>query len=127
MRPDDNWRETRLLAEDLDVLLGLPKNVTEDYLKILENLIIHRFVEKIADEEDFRGKDYQIELPYIGSLIVSISENSKISTDFVVRNSFYRKLKSACFSKTSPLVDQCADILGRDLAQKFEEGTINDE
>ena len=36
MKSDDNWKETRLLAEDLQNLIGLPSKVTEDYLKIIE-------------------------------------------------------------------------------------------
>lgn len=121
MRPDDNWKETRILAEDLDTLLGLPKDITEDYLKILENLIVHRFVEQLEDCQDFRNKDCQIELPYLGSLVISVNEKNKISTDFVVRDTFYRKLRNALYSKESPLVSQCGKILGEDLVKRFEE------
>lgn len=121
MRPDDNWKETRILAEDLDTLLGLPKDITEDYLKILENLIIHRFVEQLEDCHDFRGKDCQIELPYLGSLVISVDDKNKLSTDFVVRDTFYRKLRNAFHSKESPLISQCGKILGEELVKKFEE------
>lgn len=120
MKPDDNWRETRLLAEDLDTLLDLPVNTTEEFLKIMENLIIHRYVEAISNE-DFKGKDCQIELPYIGSLIVSTDDKGHLSTDFVVRKAFNRKLRNAYYNRESPLINQCAKILGQDLVEKFEE------
>lgn len=121
MRPDDNWKEVRLLAEDLDTLLGLPKEVSEDYLKILENLIVHRFIETISNE-DFRGKDCQVELPYLGSLVVSVDESDKLSLNFIPRSTFYRKIKNAYYKRESPLVTQCAEILGQDLVKKYEEG-----
>lgn len=120
MKPDDNWAETRILAEDLDTLLGIPKGVSEDYLKVLENLIVHRLVEQVREEKDFRGKDCQIELPYLGSLIISIDNKNKISTNFVVRDTFYRKIRKAFHTKESPLVSQCSKILGEDLLNKFE-------
>lgn len=123
MKSDENWKESRLLAQDLELIAGVPVEVTEDYLKIIENLIIHKFVE-ILSNEDFRGKDCQVELPYLGSLVVSVDEKNKMSTNFVVRNSFYRKLRKAYLHRESPLVEQCSSILGDHLVELFEKGDI---
>ena len=128
MKSDDNWKETRLLAEDLQNLIGLPSKVTEDYLKIIENLLIHKFLEVVMETDDFKGKDCQIELPYLGSLVISVDDKDKLHVDFTVRNIFYRKLKSAYYNRESPLTEQLEKILGQELVQRFEEGgSILDE
>lgn len=126
MKPDDNWKETRLLAEDISQLLNIPRGVTEDYLSVVENLIIHKFIE-CTNGEDIRGQEVSIELPYLGSLIVSVDEKGHITTSFVVRNVFYRKLKNAYQKHESPLVSQLGDILGKALVERMEEGEIEDE
>lgn len=126
MRTDDNWKETRVLAEDLNTLLNLPNNISEEYFKVLENLIVHKFLEKLLEDEDNNGKDYSIELPYIGTIVVSV-ENDRLSTSFSVKSSFYKKIKSAYDTKESPLVKQCSDILGEVLSRKFLEGADSSE
>lgn len=126
MRPDDNWKETRLLAEDISQLLNIPRGVSEDYLTVVENLIIHKFIECV-NGEDIRGQEVSIELPYLGSLIISVDDRGHLETSFVVRSSFYRKLKNAYQKNESPLVTQLGAILGQSLVEKMEEGRIEDE
>lgn len=123
MRPDDNWKEVRASAEDLSDLLNIPVRATEDFLTVLENLIVHKFVETISDEE-CRGKDIAIELPYLGTLVVSIDENDQMSLNFVARKVLYRKVKNAYVKRESPLVSQLESILGDHLVRKMEEGEI---
>jgi len=120
MNPDNNWKETRLLSQDLSELLGVPVQATEDFLLVMENLIIHKFIETISDE-DFRGKDCQIELPYLGSLVISVDDKDRMSINFVVRKSFYKKIKNAYNNKNNPLSDQLCKILGYKLSQIIEE------
>lgn len=123
MRPDDNWKEVRASADDLSDLMNIPVRATEDFLTVLENLIVHKFVETISDEE-CRGKDIAIELPYLGTLVVSIDENDQVSLNFVARKVLYRKIKSAYIKRESPLVYQLETILGDYLVKKMEEGEI---
>lgn len=123
MRPDDNWREVRASAEDISDLMNIPVRATEDFLTVLENLTVHKFVETISDEE-CRGKDIAIELPYLGTLIVSIDEDDQVSLNFVARKVLYRKIKSAYVKRESPLVSQLESILGDHLVKKMEEGEI---
>lgn len=121
MNADDNWKETRLLAEDLENLLGVPKNINEDYLKIIENLIIHKFVEQIMDDDESINNDYCIELPYLGSLIISINNINQLDINFVPRAAFYKKIRNAYIKKESPLLDQCTKILSNEYVKRFEE------
>lgn len=123
MRPDDNWRETRASAEDLSELLGIHPKATEDFLVVLENLIVHRFLEAISDD-DCSGKDISIELPYLGTLVVSFDDHDQISTNFVIRKVLQRKIKTAYLKRTSPLVSQLETILGDHLVKKMQEGDI---
>lgn len=127
MKPDDNWKETRLLCDDISNLLDIPRGVSEDYLTVLENLIIHKFAEAVCLEEDCRGKDFSIELPYLGSLIVSIDSKNHMSVNFAVRSAFYKKLRAAYTRKESPLTSQMYSILGDLLIEKMEEGEIDCE
>lgn len=126
MVPDENWKETRLTAEDLSLLLGVPVSTIENFLSVLENLIIHRFVEKLGDE-DCCNNDYSVELPYLGSLVVSVNDSSKVSLSFVARNSFYRKIRRACNMRESPLPNMIGQVLGESLVKKLEEGDIFNE
>lgn len=127
MNPDNNWKETRLLAEDISTLLGVPAKTVEDFLLVLENLIVHRLAETIS-QEDFNGKDCSVELPYLGSLVVSCDDKGKVSTDFVVRPALYRKIRAVVnHSSTSPLIKQLCEILGEDCVRKMEEGTLSNE
>ena len=125
MKVDDNWRETKVTLEDMESLLGIPSRVSEEYLKILENLLVHRFLEEMLSCEEDQAS-YQVDLPYLGSLVIH-KKGTKLSTDFAPSSSFYRKLKKAANSQESPLVRQCAKLLGQDLAEIFtEEGSIYD-
>lgn len=126
MNPDENWKETRVTAQDLSQLLGIPVKATEDILTVLENLIVHRFVEKISDD-DIRGTDVSIELPYLGSLIVSVRDNGGVETSFVPRKVFYNKIKKACYSRNSPLVEQLSKVLGEELVSRMEKGEVEED
>ena len=122
MKVDDNYRESKILAEDLSVLID--GFVTKDLLfifKTLENLIIHDLVEQINKEDDPKGKDFEIVLPYLGSLVISVSDKNKLSTNFVVRNSFYHDLRKYYNKNESPLTEQYAKLLGEALSKKYEE------
>lgn len=119
MNPDENWKETRATAEDLSILLGVPTSTTEEFLKVLENLIIHRLVEVLSDSE---SEDVAIELPYLGSLVISDPKKKYPDISFVPRKAFYRKIKDACQSLKSPLTSQIGVALGQKLVQIFEEG-----
>jgi len=125
MNPDNNWIETRLYAQDLSSLLGIPVQATENFLLVLENLIVHKIAERVP--EDSHNKDISIELPYLGSLIISIDSKNKVTTNFVIRNALYKKIRTACHKKESPLSDQISNILGDHLVHLMEEGAIIDE
>lgn len=123
MRPDDNWKDTRASAEDLSELLNIPVKATEDFLTVMENLIVHKLVETISDE-DILGKDIAIELPYLGSLVISIDDRGHLSTNFVIRGTLYKKIRNAYLKRESPLVSQIESILGDDLVKRMKEGDI---
>lgn len=125
MNPDNNWKDTRASAEDLSLLLGVSVQTVEDFLVVLENLIIHKYVEELS-KTDESTVDINIELPYLGSLVVSTNEKGQISTSFAVRRTFYRKLKKATNLMESPLTSQLCKILGNQLVEKFEEGMIDE-
>lgn len=127
MNPDNNWKETRATSKDLSELLGVSVSTVEDFLTILENLIIHRFVESIAESED-PPEDISIELPYLGSLVVSTvgGKGGRLSISFVPRQSFYKKVRKAYLSLESPLINQVNLILGGHLVEMLEEGEIGE-
>lgn len=125
MNPDENWKETRLTAKDLSVLLGVSVSTVEEFLVVVENLLIHKLVETLSEVDDIGNTDVCIELPYLGSLVISIDKR-KVSTNFVVRPSLYRKIKKACSSLESPLTEQLGEILGECLLKKYEEGEIGE-
>lgn len=120
MNPDDNWLQVKDLCKDMESLTEIPCSVLEDLFKILENLIVHKFVENSLE---FDGKDLEIVLPYIGSLVISSTEDKNgFSTTFTMRNAFYRKLKDAYRTKNSPLVSQLNSVLGKELVERFKNG-----
>lgn len=125
MNPDENWKETRLTAKDLSVLLGVSVSTVEEFLVVVENLLIHKLVETLSEVDDIGNTDVCIELPYLGSLVIS-TDKRKVSTNFVVRPSLYRKIKKACSSLESPLTEQLSTILGECLLKKYEEGEIGE-
>ena len=125
MNPDENWKETKATSKDLSELLGVPESSTQEFLEILENLIIHRLVESLLSEDTISEKDFSVELPYLGSLIVSLSgSRDNVSLSFVPRNTFYRKIRRACHTLESPLNAQISSILGGHLAKSYEEGGL---
>lgn len=123
MKVDDNWKQTRVLAQDLNKLLNLPTETSEKYLQILENLIVHKFLESVLSKED--NTCYEIELPYLGTLIIEVTDKGHLSTDFVVRPLFFKKLQAAYNTNESPLIQQCTDLLSEKLVKQFEEGEIS--
>lgn len=128
MTSDENWKETQVLIKDIAQLLGVPPGMTKDLLKVMENLIVHNLVELIAKEKNPSDKDYAIELPYLGTLVVSLTgSRDQVSTSFVPRKSFYRKLRKACHTLESPLVEQVGQILGEHFAELYEEGGVEED
>lgn len=127
MNPDENWKETRATSKDLSELLGVSVSTVEDFLTILENLIIHRFVEVISESEESL-EDVSIELPYLGSLVISTinGKGSRLSISFVPRQSFYKKVRKAYLSLESPLINQVNSILGNRLVEMLKEGEIGE-
>lgn len=127
MKTDENWKQVRLLSKDLETLLDLPLKEIEEYNEVFQDLIIHKFIEDVSKEDDPRGLDYEIILPYIGSLIISISDKGKISsTNFVCRPAFFHDLRKAYNSLESPLVKRYSKILGKTLVDKYNEENGND-
>ncbi len=126
MRSDENWKETRATAQDMELLTGVPVSITENYLKLLENLILHKFTEQVSTNKDLRGTDCQITLPYLGDLIVSISDNSQLTTSFVVRPSFYKKLIKCYTKKESPLITQISTLVEDEFVRKFNANESGD-
>lgn len=128
MNPDENWKETKATANDLSKLLGIPESSTIEFLEVLENLIIHRLVESLLTEDKISDKDFLVELPYLGSIVVSLTgARDRVSISFVPRNTFYRKIRKACHTLESPLNDQVSFILGSSLSKLFEEGGFSRE
>lgn len=126
MTPDENWKETRVLAKDISLILGTPDKDVEELLKTIENLIVHKLVEAMTTEE-ISNKDFSVELPYLGTLVVSISgSRDSVSTNFVPRRTFYRKIRKACHTLESPLTSQLCEKLGEHYATLYEEGEINE-
>lgn len=126
MIPDDNWKQTRILAEDMsDLLANVSVEDTETFLKVLESLIVHRFVEETIKVNDFRGKDCEIDLPYLGSLVISIDDKNKMSINFTARKVFERKLRAAYVHHESPLPNTMSKLLGKHLVSKMEDGDIS--
>lgn len=121
MRPDDNWRETRAYASDVSSLDD--KVDTKDVERIfneVEDVIVHRFIELLNDMEDCQGTDVQIELPYLGSLVISFDDSGKMSYNFVVRQVLSKKLKSAYTSRESPLTEKYAKLLSDKFIKNLE-------
>lgn len=128
MNPDNNWKETRATAEDLSKLLGVSVSAVEDFLVVLENLIVHKIVEALSssDQSDSgEDREVSVELPYLGSLVVSIlGKRESVSLSFCPRSSFYKKVRKACHMLESPLVSQLERVLGEKLLKMFEEGEL---
>lgn len=123
MTPDENWKEVKILSEDLSALLGVSEKSTKEFLTTLENLIIHRLTEQVSLSEETHDVEYSIELPYLGTLVVSVEgPRDLVSLSFVARNSFYRKVRKACHHQESSLNSQVASQLGEHLVNLFEKG-----
>lgn len=127
MRVDDNWKKTRILAQDIDQLLGLPVETSEKYLQVLEDLIIHNFLELVLSTDTKDETVFELELPYLGTLIITVKNGKHLSTDFVARPLFNKKLQTAYTAEKSPLVHTCVDLLSKKLVKQFEEGELPNE
>ena len=126
MKTDNNWIETRILSDDISSLLGVPNKTTEDFLLTIENLVVSRLLTVLGDD-DCKGKDYSIELPYLGTLVVSCSNKGNITTNFVCRPLFYRKIRKAVNCRVNPLEYQIGKVLGDYLVSKMEGDIESDE
>lgn len=121
MNPDQNWKETKVITQDVETVLEVPCNEVNEILSLVEKLAIHRFVEILSDHE-FKDKDVAIELPYLGTLILSINSRGKITYNFVVRNSMYREFRDAYRNRKSPLESELSKKLSSELVKRFEGG-----
>ena len=120
---DDSWIVIDDLLSDLEKLTEIPKSISRDFLKIIENLIVHKFIEKVNEidlESDISGKDIEIVVPLIGSLVISIGDDKKISDNtFTMNKKFYNKLKESLDTRESPLVLYLSKIVGEDLVRRY--------
>ena len=121
MNPDQNWKETKVVTQDVETILEVPCNEVNEILSLVEKLAVHRFVELLSDHE-FKDKDVAIELPYLGTLVLSINNRGKITYNFVVRNSVYREFRDAYRNRKSPLESDLSKRLGSELVKRFEGG-----
>ncbi len=130
MKVDENWKQSRILAQNINRLLELPVETSEKYLQIVEEVILHTFLEMVlsAGEESNPGLDqvFEIELPYLGTLVIT-AHDKHLSTDFVVRPTFYKKLQNVYLKKVSPIIQTCNELLSQELVKQFEEGEIKGE
>lgn len=118
MKTDENWKETRVLSEDIEVLFGIPRRTTEEFLDFLEQLIVHKYLEAFSDSDE--NTDIALELPYLGTLVVT-GKKGKTSVSFSPRKKFYQRLRRAQ-DGVSPLSESLSDLLGKDLVNKMEKG-----
>lgn len=128
MKVDENWKQSRILAQNLDRLLNLPVETSEKYLQIIEDVLLHTFLEMVLSEvssDTETDQVYEIELPYLGTLVITVREGKHLSTDFVVRPTLYKKLQNVYLKKESPLIHTCNNLLSQQLIKQFEEGEIN--
>lgn len=122
---DCNWKETKLTIQDLSTLLGVSTKTLKEFFEVVENLLVHKFLEEVLKSDSLEDTDIEVALPYLGSLVLSLNKKN-ISTNFVIDNNLYKKLKKAYLSKESPLTDQICKLLGKDLLDKFEDGVMNE-
>jgi len=119
MRTDTNWIETRFLSENVAEFLGKSTEEVEEILKTCENFLIHRFLEIYLNDETHKDKDYAIELPYIGTFVVSFTTEVSRTFNFVPRQAFLFKLKKAYNQKESPLTKQLTKNLENKLVTEY--------
>lgn len=118
---DNNWKQTRVTSEELSELLGIPVSTVENFFEVLENLILHKLLEEMGSGSTI-GKDFEIILPYLGSVVISWGAYNRISYGFSLRTVFFRKLKKMHYTRTSPLAEQLCNLVSKDLLNKFDEG-----
>lgn len=126
MISDGNWHETRVEAQDIADLCGLPLKTVESFLVVVENVILHSFYEQ------YRGRDrksdmddFSVTLPYLGDLVISVdskkdSDEKSVSIGYVPRKAFYEKIKGITEGQLSPLTRQIYKELGAMLKENFE-------
>ena len=117
---DENWEETRFLVQNVSKFLEKDPKEVDEVLKTCENFVIHRFLEMYLEDEDHTGKDYAVELPYLGTLIISFSTKVSSTYTFVPRKQFVKKLKRAYNQEESPLVEQLTKKLGEKLVADYK-------
>ena len=124
---DKNWQETRVTAKDLEELLGIPAEVSEELFKTVENLALHKLVEEFIKNKSTVGKDFAVSLPYFGTLVISFGYHDKLTWNFVPCGTFLKTLRAVHWSKESPLTEQLCEVLSKDLMKTLEGGELIDE
>ena len=117
---DENWEETRFLAQNVAKFLNKDPKEVEEILRTCEDFLVHRFLEMYLEDEDHTGKDYAIELPYLGTLVVSFNTKVSCTYSFTPRKQFIKKLKRAYNQEESPLVEQLTKKLGDKLVTEYK-------
>lgn len=107
---DNNWITLKETTEEISDILGIPPETSEKYLEVVENLLIHNLIDSFNDNP--HANSFTVQLPYLGSLVLEINDNGKISTSFTPSSRFYRKIKSAYSTRKSPLTRMVGIELG---------------
>lgn len=128
MKTDGNWIKTRDLSKDIETITEIPYNYNEEFFKITESVILHKILENIEllelRGESVRNKDFEIELPYLGSLIVFVDNDKNISFNFTARPIFVKKVKECILKKKDFLSEHLEQKLENKLVEKFIESEI---
>lgn len=119
MPVNSNYDNTRKLCKDLSNLISLPVHITNSFIKIIANALIHRISEEALDIEYGKLKSSSIDIPYVCTIDIEIIDNDIKINNVHFEEEFKKKVLKAVNTGDSPLVESAEKALIESLKNRY--------
>jgi hypothetical protein len=127
--------ESKVLAEELQTLTGLPYKQNLDYIRFMEKLLMYRVTEQVCENTNEYGDKpvTKIEIPLLGTLTIKpvlfhkthrLTEKPSLHFEYEFQplSGFKKHLCDAYISHECSLPTEFAEMYGQKLNTIFKEG-----
>lgn len=116
---DDNIKTTKMLCENIKSISGMPVYLSENFIKLIVNSILHNIMVENCESTDGKEKIIKTYIPYIGELNITMCGNNIANTEIKLNNWFKKFAVNAVNDFESPLMNSVSDIMVERIKEKY--------
>lgn len=115
-----NLNESSRMAKNLCKIFNLSGQMTMKIMKLMSKSIVHSVAEDSLSSKDGKLLQFEIEIPYIGTITMVNTGKSLEVLDMKMNKEFYSQLTGAVNEGDSPLIKESEERLIRMIKNKYD-------